>query len=311
MSKYLVFGHKNPDTDAIGSAIAMSYYLERLGYEAEPVALGTPNDETQFALDTFNIEAPRVIRTASNEVEHVALVDHNEPQQSVDDIEAVEVDFVVDHHRISGFETAQPLYYRCEPIGCTASVLYKMFQEKGIDIPTSIAGMMLSAVISDTLLFKSPTATKEDQNIAIELAKLAQVDLETYGLELLKSGTNLTDKSDLDILSSDSKNFNMAGYNVRIGQVNTVGFDEVLERKEAILNTMRAEAKVADLDLFILLVTDILDSDSIALVTGEQSRAVEGAFDQLISQDQLTLPGVVSRKKQVIPQLTEAFEALI
>ena len=126
MSKYLVFGHKNPDTDAIGSAIAYAYLLNHQGVEAEAVALGDPNAETAYALNQFGLEAPRVVTTVANEVDQVALVDHNEPLQSADDIADVQVDYVVDHHRISGFETAQPLYYRCEPIGCTCSILYKL-----------------------------------------------------------------------------------------------------------------------------------------------------------------------------------------
>lgn len=308
MSKYLVFGHKNPDTDTIASAIAMSFFLERTGYDAEPVALGNVNEETAFALNYFNVEAPRVVETVANEVERVALVDHNEPQQSVADLSEVVVDYVVDHHRIAGFETAQPLYYRAEPIGCTATILYKMFQEHEIDIPQSIAGLMLSAIISDTLLFKSPTCTRQDENVARELAKIAEIDLEIFGLALLKAGTNLSNKSVDELLNLDAKTFEMSGKNVRIAQVNAIGFTEMKEQKERLLASMVAENVASGYDLFMLIVTDVLESDSFALVAGEDFKPVKRAFDTVVVNNEFDLPGVVSRKKQVVPQLTSAYE---
>ncbi|MGO3201599.1 MAG: manganese-dependent inorganic pyrophosphatase [Ruoffia tabacinasalis] len=307
MSKYLVFGHKNPDTDAIASAIALSLYLEKIGHESEAVALGTPNEETQFALDYFNVERPRVVSSVSNEVERVALVDHNEATQSVNDLDEVEVDFVIDHHRIANFETSNPLFYRAEPIGSTASVIYKLFKENNLDVPKAIAGLMLSAIISDTLLFKSPTSTSQDEKIANELAKIADVNIDKYGLDLLKAGTKLSAKSALELVQSDSKTFDMNEQSVRIGQINAIGFDEMLGRKDEILNAMREEIAASNFDLFVLLITDILESDSIAFVLGENIIPVEKAFKQPVVEEVITLPGVVSRKKQIVPQLTEAF----
>lgn len=308
MTKYLVFGHKSPDTDAISSAIAMAYFLEKSGKEAEPVALGQANDETKFALETFNCQPPRIIERINGEVEHVALVDHNEQSQSVEDLESVEVHYVIDHHRIHGFNTSHPLYYRAEPIGCTATILYKMFQENKYDIPQSIAGLMLSAIISDSLLFKSPTCTQEDKDTAVELAKIAGVDVEDYGMALLKSGTNLARKSDSGIINDDAKNFQMAGKNVRIGQVNVVEHEEILSRKETLLTQMEKDLIDNHYDLSILVATNILTSDSIALITGQYTDEVEKAFNTTINHKEIALPGVVSRKKQVVPPLTAAFE---
>ena len=155
--KELVFGHKNPDTDAIVAAKAYSYLQNKLGADTEAVALGTPNEETKFVLDYFKEEYPRVITTAKNEVEAVMLVDHNEAQQSVDDIKELTVTHVVDHHRIANFETAAPLYYHAEPLGCSSTVIYKEFKANNVEVPAKLAGLMLSAIISDTLLLKSPT----------------------------------------------------------------------------------------------------------------------------------------------------------
>ena len=308
MTKYLVFGHKNPDTDAISAAIAMSYFLEKNGEEAEPVALGPVNDETKFALEYFNCNPLRVISKIDGQVEKVALVDHNEPLQSVEDLSQVQVDYVVDHHRISGFETAQPLFYRAEPIGSTSTILYKMFKEADIDIPQSIAGLMLSAIISDTLLFKSPTSTQQDKDAAIDLAKIADVKLEEYGLKLLKSGTNILNKSETELLNSDAKNFEMGGRQVRIGQVNVVDFDDILNRKEALLAQMNQELAENNYDLSLLVITDILESHSICLVQGTEDKYVEQAFNGNITDHMIDLPGVVSRKKQVVPNLTDAFD---
>lgn len=307
MSTILIFGHKNPDTDTITSAISMSYLQNQLGLKTEAVALGAPNEETQFALDYFKVAAPRIIERASDETKQVMLVDHNEAQQSVDDIKDVEVLAVVDHHRIANFETANPLYYRAEPVGCTATILYKMYQENDIAIPKEIAGLMLSAIVSDTLLFKSPTCTHQDEKVAKLLAEIADVNLEEYGLEMLKAGTNLAAKTDEEILDLDAKSFTMNGKIVRIGQVNTVDVAEVLAR-QASLEALMTEKNAKDgFDLFVLVITNILDSDSVVLAIGEEIAAVEKAFNVTLENHTALLPGVVSRKKQVVPQLTEAF----
>ncbi|MDT2808044.1 manganese-dependent inorganic pyrophosphatase [Vagococcus lutrae] len=307
MSTILIFGHKNPDTDTITSAISMSYLQNQLGLKTEAVALGAPNEETQFALDYFKVAAPRIIERASDETKQVMLVDHNEAQQSVDDIKDVEVLAVVDHHRIANFETANPLYYRAEPVGCTATILYKMYQENDIAIPKEIAGLMLSAIVSDTLLFKSPTCTHQDEKVAKLLAEMADVNLEEYGLEMLKAGTNLATKTDEEILDLDAKSFTMNGKIVRIGQVNTVDVAEVLAR-QASLEALMTEKNAKDgFDLFVLVITNILDSDSVVLAIGEEIAAVEKAFNVTLENHTALLPGVVSRKKQVVPQLTEAF----
>lgn len=307
MSTILIFGHKNPDTDTITSAISMSYLQKQLGLKTEAVALGAPNEETQFALDYFKVAAPRIIERASDETKQVMLVDHNEAQQSVDDIKDVEVLAVVDHHRVANFETANPLYYRAEPVGCTATILYKMYQENDIAIPKEIAGLMLSAIVSDTLLFKSPTCTHQDEKVAKLLAEIADVNLEEYGLEMLKAGTNLATKTDEEILDLDAKSFTMNGKIVRIGQVNTVDVAEVLAR-QASLEALMTEKNAKDgFDLFVLVITNILDSDSVVLAIGEEIAAVEKAFNVTLENHTALLPGVVSRKKQVVPQLTEAF----
>lgn len=307
MSKILVFGHQNPDTDAIASAISFSYLQQQLGKNTEAVALGTPNEETAYALNYFNVEAPRVIEQALPETNQVMLVDHNEAQQSVADIKELDVLSVVDHHRIANFETANPLYYRCEPVGCTNTIILKLYKEHNVEIPKNIAGMMLSAIVSDSLLFKSPTCTPEDVAAAKELAVLADVDMAVYGLDMLKAGTNLGDKSELAIINGDAKTFPMGGKNIRIGQVNTVDVEELMARQEALEAAMTTENAENGFDLFLLVVTNILTSDSTALVVGEPREKIEEAFNVTLENNKAVLNGVVSRKKQVVPPLTNAF----
>lgn len=307
MSKTLVFGHQNPDTDAIGAAIAFAHLQNVLGKDVEAVALGTPNEETQFALSTFGLEAPRVITSVKPEADSVMLVDHNEFQQSAVDIADVAILSVVDHHRISNFETANPLYYRAEPVGCTSTIVLKLYKEANVSVPKEIAGIMLSAIVSDTLLFKSPTCTPEDVAAAKELAEIAAVNVESYGLDMLKAGTNLSTKSVDTLLEFDAKSFPMGDKKVRIAQVNTVDIAEVLERQAEFEQVMAAENGRNGYDLFLLVITNILDSDSELLVVGEPKANVEEAFGVTLNNNRAFLPGVVSRKKQIVPQLTETF----
>lgn len=306
MSKELVFGHQSPDTDAIVAAKAYSYLQNKLGYDTEAVALGEPNSETAFVLNYFDEPTPRIIKTAKNEVDSVMLVDHNEFQQSVSDIKDLTITHVVDHHRISNFQTDQPLYYRAEPVGCCSTIIVKMFDENKVEIPAQLAGLMLSAIISDTLLLKSPTTTEEDKIVVKTLAEIADIDYEKYGIEMLKAGTNVSAKTDQELIDSDAKSFTMGGKSVRIDQINVVEFSEIDKRKNDIENAMKAEAADKGYDLFLVLITNVLNSDSKMIVVGEPASAVEKAFNSKLSDDTMSLPGVVSRKKQVVPPLTDA-----
>lgn len=307
MEKVLIFGHKNPDTDTICSAIAYADLKNKLGQDAEAVALGVPNGETQFALDKFGFQAPRVIESASAEVKQVILVDHNERQQSVSDIEKLTVVEVIDHHRIANFETSGPLYYRAEPVGCTATILNKLYKENGISVPAGIAGLMLSAIISDSLLFKSPTCTEQDVAAARELAAIAGVNAEEYGLDMLKAGADLSDKTIEQLISLDAKEFDMGGSKVEIAQVNAVDVQDVLARQAELETALHAIIDRKGLDLFLFVVTDILNNDSVGLALGKAADAVEAAYQVKLDSNTAVLKGVVSRKSQIVPVLTDIF----
>ncbi|HER2875458.1 TPA: manganese-dependent inorganic pyrophosphatase [Streptococcus pyogenes] len=307
----LVFGHQNPDTDAIASSYAFDYLSQKaFGLDTEVVALGTPNEETAFALDYFGVEAPRVVESAKAQgSEQVILTDHNEFQQSIADIREVEVYGVVDHHRVANFETANPLYMRVEPVGSASSIVYRMFKENGIEVPKAIAGMLLSGLISDTLLLKSPTTHVSDHLVAEELAELAEVNLEDYGMALLKAGTNLASKSEVELIGIDAKTFELNGNAVRVAQVNTVDISEVLERQEAIEAAIKDAMAAEGYSDFVLMITDIVNSNSEILAIGANMDKVEAAFNFTLENNHAFLAGAVSRKKQVVPQLTESFGA--
>jgi len=305
MEKVLVFGHKNPDTDTITSAIAYAELKKALGVNAEAIRLGEMNDETLFALDTFKVSAPRLVTEVATEASHVILVDHNERQQSVNDIDAVTVTEVIDHHRIANFETSDPVYYRAEPVGCTATILNKLYKEHGVAIKPEIAGLMLSAIISDSLLFKSPTCTEQDIIAARELAEIAGVDANVYGLEMLKAGADLSKKTVPELIALDAKEFTMGTLKVEIAQVNTVDTAEVLLRQEELETAINEVILAKGLDLFVFIVTDILTNNSVGLVLGKEANLVERAYGLEATNNLVYLEGVVSRKKQVVPVLTD------
>ncbi|TJY43919.1 manganese-dependent inorganic pyrophosphatase [Cohnella pontilimi] len=310
MDKTLIFGHKNPDTDTICSAIAYADLKKELGWNVEAVRLGNVSAETQFALDKFGVQAPRLVESVAGEAKKVILVDHNERQQSAPDIDQVQVVEVIDHHRIANFETSGPLYYRAEPVGCTATILKKLYKENGVSIRKEIAGLMLSAIISDSLLFKSPTCTDEDVAAARELAQIAGVDADSYGLDMLKAGANLSDKSIQELISLDAKEFQMGGAKVEIAQVNAVDVNDVLNRQKELEDALQGIIASKGLDLFLFVVTDILNNDSVGIALGSKASAVEKAYNVTLSDNKAVLKGVVSRKSQIVPVLTDTFNQM-
>ena len=310
MEKVLVFGHKNPDTDSICSAIAYANLKSELGVNAEPIRLGEINSETKYALEYFQVNVPRLVEKVAQETKQVILVDHNESQQSADDIDEVRILEVIDHHRIANFQTSDPLYYRAEPVGCTATILNKLYKENGVKIKKEIAGLMLSALISDSLLFKSPTCTDEDVAAANELAKIAEVDANQYGLAMLKAGADLSDKTVEQLITLDAKNFDMGDKKVKIAQVNAVDTNDVLSQQKQIEEAIEAVIAEENLDLFLFVVTDILTNDSVGIALGKMSNAVEKAFNVDLDNHTATLKGVVSRKKQIVPVLTDTIKSL-
>ena len=302
----LVFGHKNPDTDTICSAIAYVELKNKLGKDVKAVRLGEINEETKYALNYFKVEKPELVENVAGR--EIILVDHNERTQTADGFEEAKVLELIDHHRISNFNVDEPLYARVEPVGCTATIILKLFKENGLTPSKETAGLMLSAIISDTLLFKSPTCTQCDAKAGKELAEIAGVDLKEYGLEMLKAGTALGDKSEAELLNMDMKIFEIDGTKIGVAQVNTVNEAEVLERKEKLLAEIDNIIAKEGLKFFMLAITNILTNDSAALISGDGNDVVEKAFGEKVDSNLVTLKGVVSRKKQIIPPLTKVIQ---
>ena len=303
MEKVYVFGHQNPDTDTITSSIVMANYEKMLGNEVEICRLGNLNKETEYVLNYLGVEVPRLIEELP-EGSNVILVDHNSPLESIKDLDKMNILKVVDHHKLA-LETGYPLFYRAEPVGCTETVLYKMYKEAGFEIDKKIAGLMLSAIISDTLLLKSPTTTDEDRKAVEDLEKLSGLDRNVYGLDMLKAGTDLSSFSIDEILSLDCKRIDLKEVKARINQVNTASIPDVLEMKEELEKGMNKVIEEEGLDLFMLLITDIINSNSQVIALGNAASLVEKSYNVKLVDNTALLEGVVSRKKQVVPIMTE------
>jgi manganese-dependent inorganic pyrophosphatase len=284
--------------------------LEKALGNADAVAcrLGGLNKETEYVLNYFDIEAPELIDDVEDGAQ-VILVDHNSPSESVDNLENAKILKVVDHHKLA-LETSYPLFYRAEPVGCTETVLFKLYKENGVEVTKEIASLMLSAIISDTLLLKSPTTTEDDVEAVKELAEIAEIDYESYGLEMLKAGTDLSDFSIEEILDLDAKQIDFGDVKSIINQVNTASIPDVLEMQEDLENGIQKIIDDEDLDIFMLLITDIVNSNSEVLVLGSQASLVEVAYDVTLEDNHALLEGVVSRKKQVVPIMTETASKL-
>lgn len=301
MEKLYVFGHQKPDTDSITSAIVAANLQNALGNDAVAYKLGNLNKETAYALKTFEIEEPETLKTIP-EGANIVMVDHNEFAQSVDGIDKANIKMVVDHHKIK-FETVEPLYYIAEPAGCTASILYKLYKQNDVEITKPIAGLMLSAIVSDTLLFKSPTCTPQDKEIAEKLAVIAGVDLYAYGKEMLKAGTDISEFTPYQVINIDAKEFNDKNAKFEISQVNAVDLDSIFSRQSELESAIQKEIEEKNLDFYMFAATDILNANSKIIALGNKANTVEKAFGINLDNNTAMLENVVSRKKQMLPNI--------
>ena len=299
----LIFGHKNPDTDTICSSIVKEKLNKKEGKQnCKAVRLGNVNKETQYVLNYLGMQAPELIEKIE-EGQKVIMVDHNDFSQSADGIENARIIGVVDHHCIGNFRTSDPLYYTARPYGCTATILFKDYKVKNLEISKEEAILMLSAIISDTLLLKSPTTTEHDIKALKELGEIAEINVEEYGLEMLKAGTDLDDFTAEELINIDAKKFEKNGNQFKIAQVNTVDIQSVVKRQNELENVIQNEIDKNGLDLFVFAITDILNSNSEIIVLGNRIDAVEKAFGKTLMDNRMFLEGVVSRKKQLLPDI--------
>ena len=304
MGKTYIFGHKNPDTDSIISSIVMANFEKEMGNtEAVACRLGNINKETEFVLNYVGIEKPELIEDLEDGAE-VIIVDTANPGELIPNLSNVKIKKIVDHHQVL-INTGYPLFYRAEPVGCTETIMYKLYKENGIKIDKKIAILMMSAIISDTLLLKSPTTTEDDKKALKELAEIAEIDYNTYGMDMLKAGTDLSSFSIEEILSLDAKAINLKEVKSIIAQVNTASIPEVMKIKRNLEEDMNKIIEKENLDLFMLLITDIVNSNTQTIALGRAAGLVEKAYKVKLEDNTALLEGVVSRKKQVVPIMTE------
>ena len=307
-NKVIVTGHKNPDTDSICSSIVMANLSNHYGVDSKAVRLGNLNKETEYVFKHLNMEAQELIEKV-DEGQELILVDHNEKAQSIEGREKAKVLAVIDHHRIADFETNEPLYYLAKPYGCTATILFEEYRKAGLEIDKTMGTLMLSAIVSDTLLLKSPTCTEKDVKAVQELEKITGLKASEYGLDMLKAGTDLSTYSSQEVINLDAKEFEKNGKKVVISQVNTADINDVFSRREEIEFAMEKEIAEKKIDLFIFVITDIINTNSKIIALGAEKELTEKAFNKKLDElDSMMLEGVVSRKKQIAPQILEVID---
>ena len=249
-------------------------------------------------------------RLVVSEPVRVILVDHNERNQAVEGIEDAKIVEIIDHHRFGGISTSEPIYTHAEPVGCTATIVSNMHWQNDIDIPPSIAGLLLSAIISDTVLFKSPTCTPADKKAAERLAEIANVNLNTYGLDMLKAGSSVGNMTPMEIVRNDLKEFTIGTYRVIVSQTSVMGTKEIMEKEDELIAAMKSICESEGFDMSLVMITDILEEATYLLFTGSPRTLIGEAFRKDTSGTHLYLPGVMSRKKQIIPPLSEAVKRI-
>ena len=244
------------------------------------------------------------------EREKVILVDHNERGQAVEGIEDAKIIEIIDHHRLGGVQTSEPIYIRQEPVGCTCTIISNMYWDNDIEIPPSIAGLLLSAIISDTVMFKSPTCTNKDRKTAEKLAEIAGVDIKEYGLAMLRAGAGIGGKTPTEIAKNDLKEFKIGDYRIIVSQISVMDPKEVLDIEGKLIEVMKENCEREGFDMHLLMVTDILEEATYLLYAGSPKTLIGEAFKKDASGTHVYLPGVMSRKKQIIPPLSEAVKRI-
>ncbi len=301
-----VFGHKSPDTDTTGSAIVWAWFLSEVrGTPAEPRLLGEPNTEAAFMLQHWDLPTPPIIEDVTPG-DAVVIVDTNNPAELPAGIGAADIIGIIDHHRlVAGLETRAPIDITLRPVACTATILHELMGADAARMPRGISGAMLSCIISDTLEFRSPTTTAVDRALAEKLAGDLGVDLAQHAADLFAAKSDVSAFSDAELLRMDSKEFETGGTKFRVSVLETTSPEVPLGRKKSLMATMPAVAAEDGVDQVLLFVVDILREEATLLVPNDLVRRVaEKSFGATAPGDHVVLPGVVSRKKQIIPNLT-------
>ncbi len=301
----LVFGHKSPDTDSTGSPIVWAWYLNEIkGIPAKPVLLGEPNTEALFMLDKWNLDKPEILTSLEADTK-VVIVDTNNPAELPDNINDADITGIIDHHRlVAGLETRGPIEINIQPLACTATIMFKMIGKDWAQAPRGVKAAALSCILSDTLEFRSPTTTQEDRAIAEDIARDLGVDISDYAAEMFAAKSDVSSFSEAELLRMDSKEFDLDGTNLRVSVLETTSPAPLLERKDALMAEMPKVAEADGAAQVLLFIVDILKEEATLLVPNDMVKHIaEQSFGAEVSGDTVVLPGVMSRKKQIIPNL--------
>ena len=301
-----VLGHKIPDSDSICGAIALAHLKATLGEDVVAVRQGEVNPETAFILDKFGLEAPALKTAVAGE--SVYLIDYSDRAQAPDDIDEATILGIIDHHKLGDITSQAPLECWIRPVGCSNTIVKEMYDYHGVEIPAEIAGIMMCAILSDTVIFKSPTCTEQDIKVVEELAVIAGVeDYKAIGIEMFKVKSDVGGTPARDLVMRDFKDFNMSGNLIGIGQLETVDlsvFDKIKDELQADIAKLKAEGERHSV---CLLLTDIMKEGSELLAFGDDLALIEQAFGTQLVDGRVWLDGVLSRKKQVVPPLEKVF----
>ncbi|MGB3245084.1 MAG: manganese-dependent inorganic pyrophosphatase [Sulfitobacter sp.] len=301
----LVFGHKSPDTDSTGSPIVWAWYLNKIkGIEAKPMLLGEPNTEALFMLDHWKLEKPEIMKTLAPDTP-VVIVDTNNPGELPGNINEADITGIIDHHRlVAGLETRGPIEINIQPLACTATIMYKMIGKDWAQAPLAVKGAALSCILSDTLEFRSPTTTPEDTAIAHAIADELGVDIASYAADMFAAKSDVSAFSEPELLRMDSKEFDLNGTGLRVSVLETTSPAPLLARKDALMAAMPGVATEDGAAQVLLFIVDILKEEATLLVPNDMVKNIaEKSFGASVTSDTVVLPGIMSRKKQIIPNL--------
>ena len=300
-----VFGHKSPDTDSTGSPIIWAWYLNEIkGVAAEAKLLGEPNTEAAFMLQRWNLDKPAIIADVADD-QPVVIVDTNNPAELPANINGADVQAIIDHHKlVGGLETKGPIVITIRPLACTATIMYDLIGDDMAKMPDAIKGAALTCILSDTLEFRSPTTTDHDRAVAEKLAADLGIDIAAYAADMFAAKSDVSSFSDAELLRMDSKEYAVEGTKFRVSVLETTAPAVVLDRQASLMETMTTVASEDGVDQVLLFVVDILNEEATLMVPNDLVKTVaEKSFGVSVSGDSVVLPGVMSRKKQIIPNL--------
>jgi len=301
----LVFGHKSPDTDSTGSPILWAWYMNDVkGGDAEAVLLGEPNTEAAFMLKKWNLPKPRIISDV-DEGQACVIVDTNNPAELPENINNADVQAIIDHHKlVGGLETKGPIDITVRPLACTATIMVDLMGDDAAKMPDAMKGAALTCILSDTLEFRSPTTTDHDRAVANKLAADLGVNVGDYAAEMFAAKSDVSAFSDAELIRMDSKEYEVSGTKFRVSVLETTAPGMVLDRKDSLMASMKDVASEDGVDEVLLFVVDILNEEATLLVPNDVVKTVaEKSFGATVEGDTVVLPGVMSRKKQIIPNL--------